>query len=102
MWSFILVSYVAYETWVITVRSISCMVGLGLTHNRYLENALAGVLTRHPEETILAGFQAESAWMVGAWSDVQKRVDTQNSSVAIARVLLATREGNSDVVETML
>ena len=69
---------------------------------------MVGVLTRHPEwETILAGFQAESAWMVGAWSDVQKlvkSVDTQTStsSVVIARVLLAMREGNSDDVEVML
>ena len=67
---------------------------------------MAGVLTRHPEwETILAGFQAESAWMVGAWSDVYKlveAVDTQTASVVIARVLLAMREGNSEVIETML
>jgi serine/threonine-protein kinase ATR len=67
---------------------------------------VAGVLTRHPEwENILAGFQAESAWMVGAWNDVQKlveSVDTRTSSVVIARVMLAMREGNSEVVETML
>ena len=55
-------------------------------------------VVRHPEwETILAGFQAESAWMVSAWSDVVELVNTQNSSVVIARVLLVMREGNSDV-----
>lgn len=67
---------------------------------------MAGVLTRHPEwETTLAGFQAESAWMMGAWTDVQKlveSVDTQTSSVVIARVLLAMRAGNPDVIETTL
>lgn len=43
--------------------------------------------------------------MVGAWGDVQKvveSVDTQTSSVVIARVLLAMRGGNPDVVERTL
>jgi len=63
-----------------------------------LRTHVTGVLTRHPDwEATLAGFQAESAWMVGAWDDVQRlveRIDSQTSSMVMARVLLAMRTGN--------
>jgi serine/threonine-protein kinase ATR len=61
-----------------------------------------GVLTRHPEwETILSDFQVESAWMVGAWDDVQtlvEQVDTQTSSMVMARLLLAMRSGEVNTI----
>jgi len=71
-----------------------------------LRTHVAGVLTRHPGwENILAGFQVESAWMVGAWDDVQKlvdRVNSQNSAMVMARVLLAMREGDPNVTTDTL
>lgn len=63
-----------------------------------LRTHVAGVLTRHPDwERALADFQVESAWMVGAWDDIQKlvsRIDNSSSSLVIARVLLAMRNGD--------
>ena len=71
-----------------------------------LRTHVTGVLTRHPEwEGTLAGFHAESAWMVGAWDDVERlvtRVDSQASSMVTARVLLAMRSGNADLVTETL
>jgi serine/threonine-protein kinase ATR len=71
-----------------------------------LRTHVAGVLTRHPDwETTLAPFQAESAWMVGAWDDVQRlveRIDSQSSSMIMARVLLAMRTGNATSVTESL
>lgn len=63
---------------------------------------MKGVLTRNPEwEATLAGFSVESAWMVGAWDDVEKLVGqtkAQSASVAVARVLLAMRSGQESVI----
>ena len=71
-----------------------------------LKTHVAGVLTRHPEwEHTLAGFQAEGAWMVGDWDEVQKlveRTNDQSSSMVLARVLLAMREGNQDTISDAL
>lgn len=71
-----------------------------------LRTHVAGVLTRHPDwETTLAPFQAESAWMVGAWGDVQRlveRIESQSSSMIMARVLLAMRTGNSTSITESL
>jgi len=57
-----------------------------------------GVLIRNPEwESALAGFHVESAWMVGAWDDVQsmvERTNAQTSPIVIARLLLAMRAGD--------
>ena len=62
-----------------------------------LRTHVAGVLTRHPEwESDLAGFQIESAWMVGAWDDVQQltqKIKIETSPMVTGRVLLAMRTG---------
>lgn len=71
-----------------------------------LRTHVTGVLTRHPEWQItLAGFQAESAWMVGAWDDVQTLVDRvkdDTSSMATARVLLSMRTGENQSISDAL
>lgn len=60
-----------------------------------LRTHVKGVLTRNPDwQSALVGFQVESAWMVGAWADVQSLVDrtnAQTSSIVMARLLLAMR-----------
>lgn len=65
-----------------------------------------GVLTRHPEwEGALAGFHVESAWMVGAWEDVQKivdRVDNSIPSIATGKALLAMRSGDAEKISKAL
>jgi serine/threonine-protein kinase ATR len=65
-----------------------------------------GVLTRNPDwELPLAGFQAESAWMVGAWTDVQSlvnRTNSQTSPIVMARLLLAMRTGDSSAIANAL
>ncbi|KAJ7228144.1 hypothetical protein GGX14DRAFT_547392 [Mycena pura] len=72
---------------------LRCLRNLG--HYDTLRTHVRGVLTRNPEwQPALAGFQIESAWMVGAWTDVQGLVDrttAQTSSIVMARVLLAMR-----------
>ena len=59
---------------------------------------MRGVLIHNPDwEPALAGFQVESAWMVGAWDDVQSMVESTNiqtSPIVIARLLLAMRTGD--------
>lgn len=71
-----------------------------------LRTHVKGVLTRNPGwESSLAGFSVESAWMVGAWDDVEKLVEqtkAQSSSVAMARVLLAIRSGQQSTIEESL
>lgn len=71
-----------------------------------LRTHVIGVLTRHPDwEEALAGFHVESAWMVGAWEDVQKlvdRVDNNIPSIATGRVLLAMRNGDKDAIDKAL
>lgn len=71
-----------------------------------LRTHVKGVLTRNPSwESALAGFSVESAWMVGAWDDVEKLVEqtkAQSSSVAMARVLLAIRSGQQSTIEESL
>lgn len=65
-----------------------------------LRTHVKGVLIRHQEwEGALAGFHVESAWMVGAWDEVQEMVErtsAQSSSIVMARLLLAMRAGNSE------
>ena len=71
-----------------------------------LRTHVQGVLTRNPAwEAALAGFQAESAWMIGAWDDVQRlvdKVDNQTPSVIKARVLLAMRTGSQQTITNSL
>ncbi|KAF9534591.1 hypothetical protein CPB83DRAFT_754578 [Crepidotus variabilis] len=86
------------------VGLLRCLRNLG--HYDTLRTHVAGVLTRHPDwEATLAGFQAESAWMIGAWEDVKRvveRNDVQTSSMVLARVLLAMREGNQPLIDDAL
>ncbi|KAJ3516810.1 hypothetical protein NLJ89_g892 [Agrocybe chaxingu] len=83
---------------------LRCLRNLG--HYDTLRTHVTGVLTRHPEwESVLSGFQVESAWMVGAWDDVQRlvdRVDTPTSSMMIARVLLAMRAEDANAIAEAL
>jgi serine/threonine-protein kinase ATR len=71
-----------------------------------LRTHVRGVLTRNPDwESALAEFQVESAWMVGAWDDVQSLVDhtnAQSSSIVMARLLLAMRAGESSAIAEQL
>jgi serine/threonine-protein kinase ATR len=71
-----------------------------------LRTHVKGVLTRNPDwEPALAGFQAESAWMVGAWTDVQSLVDrthVQTSPIVMARLLLAMRTGDNSAIGNAL
>lgn len=71
-----------------------------------LRTHVTGVLTRHPEwQVTLSGFQAESAWMVGAWDDVQRlveRVKDDTSTMATARVLLSMRTGENQSISDAL
>lgn len=64
------------------------------------------MLTRNPDwDSALAGFQVESAWMVGAWNDVQSLVDdtnSQTSPIVMARLLLAMRAGNTTAIADSL
>lgn len=71
-----------------------------------LRTHVRGVLTRNPDwESALAGFHAESAWMVGAWEDVQSIVEhtkVQTSPIVIARLLLAMRAGDQAKINQSL
>ncbi|MFX9552009.1 hypothetical protein ABTO49_20670, partial [Acinetobacter baumannii] len=56
-------------------------------------------------ESDLVDFHVESAWMVGAWKDVQtilEKVESQTSSTVIARLLLALRAGTPQAIEETL
>ncbi|TFK43883.1 hypothetical protein BDQ12DRAFT_199518 [Crucibulum laeve] len=79
---------------------LRCLRNLG--HYDTLRTHVRGVLTRNPEwEMALAEFQVESAWMVGAWDDVNalvQRTNAQTPSMAIARVLLAMRSEDDTAV----
>lgn len=79
---------------------LRCLRNLG--HYDTLRTHVKGVLIRNPEwESALAGFHVESAWMVGAWDDVQhmvERTSAQTSSIVMARLLLAMRAGDSEKI----
>ncbi|KAG5648746.1 hypothetical protein DXG03_000093 [Asterophora parasitica] len=84
---------------------LRCLRNLG--HYDTLRTHVKGVLIRNPEwESALAGFHVESAWMVGAWGDVQDMAErtssAQSSSMVMARLLLAMRAGDSgDIAEAI-
>ncbi|KAF5387623.1 hypothetical protein D9615_000714 [Tricholomella constricta] len=84
---------------------LRCLRNLG--HYDTLRTHVKGVLIRNPDwESALAGFHVESAWMVGAWDDVQDMVErtsaAQSSSIVIARLLLAMRAGDPEkIAETI-
>ncbi|KAH9482313.1 Serine/threonine-protein kinase ATR [Psilocybe cubensis] len=86
------------------VGLLRCLRNLG--HYDTLRTHVIGVLTRHPDwEEALAGFQVESAWMAGAWGDVQKlvdRIDNNIPAIATGRVLLAMRNGDKDAINKAL
>lgn len=67
---------------------------------------MRGVLVRNPDwESALAGFQAESAWMMGAWDDLQQITannELTSPYIMKARVLLAMRTGNLNDVASAL
>ncbi|THU91880.1 hypothetical protein K435DRAFT_967914 [Dendrothele bispora CBS 962.96] len=83
---------------------LRCLRNLG--HYDTLRTHVTGVLTRNPTwQNVLAGFQVESAWTVGAWDDVQKIVDSYDSqtpSMVIARILLAIKSKNAATVTKAL
>lgn len=83
---------------------LRCLRNLG--HYDTLRTHVRGVLTRFPEwENTLAGFQVESAWMVGAWDDVENiinRMSAQDSPIVMARLLLAMRTGDTAAVSAAL
>ncbi|KAF8659134.1 hypothetical protein AX16_001904, partial [Volvariella volvacea WC 439] len=83
---------------------LRCLRNLG--HYDTLRTHVRGVLTRHPNwQAALAEYQVESAWMVGAWDDVEHLVGTsteQSPQIVIARILLAMRTGNDDAVTRQL
>ena len=68
-----------------------------------LRTHVKGVLTRNPDwQPSLAGFQVESAWMIGDWDEVKTLVDktdAQGSSTVMARLLLALQEDDSATIE---
>lgn len=71
-----------------------------------LRTHVRGVLTRNPDwEAALAGFQVESAWMVGAWDDVRDLVAqtaSQSPPIVMARLLLAMRTGEKSAITDSL
>ncbi|KAJ4479010.1 hypothetical protein J3R30DRAFT_3881305 [Lentinula aciculospora] len=83
---------------------LRCLRNLG--HYDTLRTHVRGVLTRNPDwQPALAGFQVESAWMVGAWEDVQNIVDSSDAGIpqiVIARLLLAMRSRDSTAITTAL
>ncbi|KAJ7784096.1 hypothetical protein B0H16DRAFT_1296839 [Mycena metata] len=83
---------------------LRCLRNLG--HYDTLRTHVRGVLTRNPEwQSALAGFQVESAWMVGAWEDVQDLADrttAQTSAMVMARVLLAMRSKDAAAIISSL
>lgn len=71
-----------------------------------LRTHVKGVLTRNAEwESALAGFSVESAWMVGAWNDVERLVGqtkAQSAPIAMARLLLAIKSGEASAIKENL
>ncbi|KAF5363593.1 hypothetical protein D9756_000300 [Leucocoprinus leucothites] len=83
---------------------LRCLRNLG--HYDTLRTHVRGVLTRKPEwRNALAGLQIESAWMVGAWDDVQNFVEqstVQTAQVVTGQVLLAMRKPDWSAISTAL
>ncbi|KAA1466566.1 hypothetical protein DENSPDRAFT_811680 [Dentipellis sp. KUC8613] len=83
---------------------LRCLRNLG--HYDTLRTHVKGVLTRNPAwKTALAGFQVESAWMIGDWGEVESLVtdtESQTSSMVVARLLLALRADDSTNLEQAL
>ncbi|KAG2369791.1 hypothetical protein BDR07DRAFT_1447599 [Suillus spraguei] len=82
---------------------LRCLRNLG--HFDTLRTHVQGVLVRNPEwQSVLADFQVESAWMIGAWDDVHNTANTEHEgpSVVKARVLLAMRSGELQQIEESL
>ncbi|THH16411.1 hypothetical protein EW146_g4222 [Bondarzewia mesenterica] len=79
---------------------LRCLRNLG--HYDTLRTHVKGVLTRNPEwKSSLAGFQVESAWMIGDWGEVKALVDetnAQTSSMVMARLLLAYRSEDASAI----
>ncbi|RDB19974.1 Serine/threonine-protein kinase atr [Hypsizygus marmoreus] len=99
----------AQSCWEVRIQespdNVDCHIGLlrclrNLGHYDTLRTHVRGVLIRRPEwESALAGFHVESAWMVGAWDDVQNMVERSNaltSPIVMARLLLAMRAEDSE------
>ncbi|KIY53078.1 hypothetical protein FISHEDRAFT_34031 [Fistulina hepatica ATCC 64428] len=84
---------------------LRCLRNLG--HYDSLRTHVSGVLTRNPDwEPLLAGYQVESAWMIGAWDDVERlvsRVTTnQTPQIVLARALLAIRSSDPNSISQAL
>ncbi|KAI6100243.1 hypothetical protein F5141DRAFT_1009738 [Pisolithus sp. B1] len=83
---------------------LHCLRNLG--HYDTLRTHVRGVLVRNPSwESALASFQAESAWMIGAWDDLRRITETNEQispSVMKARVLLAMHSGEQSQIATAL
>ncbi|KAJ3818475.1 hypothetical protein EV361DRAFT_810329 [Lentinula raphanica] len=83
---------------------LRCLRNLG--HYDTLKTHVRGVLTRNPDwQPALAGFQIESAWMVGAWEEVENIVqssDVTTPQIVMARLLLAMRSSDATAIETAL
>ncbi|KAH7887463.1 hypothetical protein F5I97DRAFT_2009110, partial [Phlebopus sp. FC_14] len=83
---------------------LRCLRNLG--HYDTLRTHVQGVLLRNPDwESALVGFQAESAWMIRAWDDLQRitsKCELSSPSVMKARVLLSMRSGDRSVVNAAL
>ncbi|KAG2060248.1 hypothetical protein BDR06DRAFT_872755 [Suillus hirtellus] len=83
---------------------LRCLRNLG--HYDTLRTHVQGVLVRNPGwQSVLADFQVESAWMIGAWDDVHNiaaNTEHEGPSVVKARVLLAMRSGEPLQVEESL
>ncbi|KAF7789400.1 hypothetical protein EIP86_000344 [Pleurotus ostreatoroseus] len=83
---------------------LRCLRNLG--HYDTLRTHVEGVLTRHPDwRSELIGYQVESECMVGDWDKVRLLVEqsqSELSSILLARVLLAMREGDEQTMVTEL
>ncbi|KAG1752448.1 uncharacterized protein EDB91DRAFT_1243215 [Suillus paluster] len=83
---------------------LRCLRNLG--HYDTLRTHVQGVLVRNPGwESVLADFQVESAWMIGAWDDVHRiaaNKEHESPSVVKARVLLAMRSGDPSPIDESL
>ncbi|KAF8592595.1 hypothetical protein K439DRAFT_1625944 [Ramaria rubella] len=84
---------------------LRCLRNLG--HYDTLRTHIKGVLSRNPDwHDALSGFQAEGAWMVGDWHCVQELTLSTLSNplpeITVARVLLAMREGDPEMVTRAL
>lgn len=88
------------------VHVFSVQVSSMRTLSDTLRTHVRGVLVRNPDwESALAGFQAESAWMMGAWDDLQQITannELTSPYIMKARVLLAMRAGNANDVASAL